>query len=116
MFYIKQGDTGPAILKQVLDAGGAAINLTGASVRFSMASAAGSVVINRALAQVFAGTVPGVGVVTAADGWVRYAWVTGNTASAGQFNAEFELTLSDGSVETAPNSRHETVHISPAIA
>lgn len=110
-FYLKQGDTSPAILKQMLAADGTPVNLTGAIVRFSMASKAGVNVIDRAAAAVFTGTLPGGGVVAASDGWMRYVWTAPNTAAPGEFNAEFEVTFADGSIETAPNSGYETIHI-----
>jgi len=51
----------------------------------------------------------------AALGIVRYDWVSGNTADAGDFVAEFEV-LNAGKVETYPNSGHINVVITPDIA
>jgi len=115
-FYIKQGDTSPAILKQFLDASGTKANLTGATVKFSMAMVGGVVVINKATATVFVGTLPSGTAVTAADGWMRYAWLAGNTATAGEANAEFEVTFGDGTIETVPNHLYETIIITAQIA
>ena len=115
-FYIKQGNTSPAILRQLQDAGGAPVNLAGASVRFSMASPDGTVRIARAVAAVFTGALPGGGMASAVDGWMRYAWAVGDTAIAGQFNAEFEVTYADASVETAPNAGYEAIHIEKKLA
>lgn len=115
-FYIKQGNTGPAILKQLLDSSGTPLNLTGASVRFSMATVAGVLICSRKVAAVFSGTVPGIGVVTAADGWVRYPWVAADTATAGECNAEFEATLSDGTIESVPNYGYESVIVTAKLA
>lgn len=118
-FYIKQNDTSPAIMRQMRDSTGAAINLTGATAVFNMASTAGVLVCNAKAASVFVGTLPaelGGGTVTAADGWLKYAWVAADTATSGVFRAEFQVTYADGSVETAPNASYETVTITPDIS
>ena len=100
-FYIKQNDTGPAMLATLQDANGNAINLTGASVRFHMRSVGGGNPVVDAAATV----------VTAASGIVRYNWVAADTDTVGTYRAEFEVTYADASIETFPNDGYIVVQI-----
>jgi len=97
-FFIKRNDTSPAV-EYVLSTDDGPVNLTGATVRFYM----GSVVDASA------------DVLNATGGIVSYPWATGDTASYGFFNAEFEVTYSDGTKETFPNNGYISVHISPDL-
>ena len=54
--------------------------------------------------------------VTPASGEVRYDWSVGDTAEAGSYQAEFEVTYSDGSMETFPNDGHISVKITDDIS
>lgn len=99
-FRIKQNDTSPELEAALSDATGTAINLNGASVRFHMRRAGGPVVVDAAAT-----------IVTAAAGLVRYVWTAGNTNTAGSYQAEFEVTYGDGSIETFPNSSNIQVDI-----
>lgn len=105
-FYIKQNDTSPAMLATLQDADGNAINLTGASVRFHMRTIGSSQTTVDAAATV----------VTAASGIVRYAWDAADTATVGSYQAEFEVTYSDASIETFPNDGYIRVEIKADIA
>lgn len=105
-FYIKRNDTSPAIEAQLQDDTGAAINITGATVRFHMQSAAsGEVVVNEVAS-----------IVTPLTGVVRYDWAAEDTATAGQFAVEWQVTYSDGSIETFPNNGNAWVQITPDLA
>lgn len=118
-FYIKQGDTSPAILRQFLDASGNPVNLTGATIKFNMAMDTGQLICNQKAATIFTGTLPaelGGATVTAAQGWMKYAWVAADTAIPGVARAEFQVTFNDGSIETVPNLGYETVTITPEIS
>lgn len=104
-FTIKRGDTSPALL---LELGGAEISLAGATVVFSMVPfPAGAAVISRAAAGVAAGFALPV---------VQYDWTAGDTAAAGDYLAEFEVTFSDGTRETFPNGDHLLIRIVSDLA
>lgn len=103
-FHLKQNDTSPALLYR-LDP---AVNLAGASVVFNMRPrGGGAVVVDRAAASIEGDP---------ANGVVRYDWQVADTANAGRFEAEFEVTYSDGTVETFPNDGFIVVQIGGDIA
>jgi len=98
-FTIKQNDTAPAYVADLLDdyglPGESAINLTSAtSVTFKMrlADTTGTPKISDAMT-----------ITTAANGRVTYEWQTGDTDTAGTYNVEFEILWTDGTIETVPN-------------
>lgn len=91
-FTIKRGDTSPALLFELLPKD---VVLSGATVRFNMRIRdTNTVVVNRASGAVEVG----VGTPT-----VRYNWTQADTAKAGEYDAEFEVTYLDGKIETFPN-------------
>ena len=98
-FYIKQNDTKPSLSAQLLS-DGSAVDLTGATVKFHMGDSVDSAAT----------------VVDAATGNVRYDWVTADTETAGLFRAEFEVTFSDGTVETFPNDGYLLINITEEVA
>jgi len=99
VFYLKQNDTRPSYVAQLLQ-DGSAVDLAGATVRFHM----GSVVDAPAT------------IVDASTGVVRYDWLATDTAVAGTYNAEFEVTFSDGAVETFPNKDYLQIVIGEKVA
>lgn len=101
-FSIKRGDTSPSIAATLTDADGAPINLTGASVRFHMV---GSATVDAAAV-----------IVSPTAGTVRYDWQAGDTAAAGWYQAEWEVTYADNAVETFPNAGTTRVRIDPDLA
>jgi len=101
-FTIKQNDTSPAIKLQLDLASGQ--DLTGATVRFHMAQADGTVVVDDAGS-----------VLSATDEQIKYDWSAADTASSGVFNAEFEVTFADGSIETFPNGEYIKVTVYPDL-
>ncbi len=103
-FFIKKGDTSPSLIFALLPA---SVDLTGATVRFSMRSRAGTVLINRAAAVIVTAT----GTPT-----VRYDWQAGNTDTPGFHEAEFEVSYPGGAVETFPNAGFLGVSIASDIA
>lgn len=105
-FYVKQNDTSPSMLSTLNDASATAVDLTGASVRFHMRQIGSTqVTVDEAAT-----------VVTAASGEIRYDWDTADTATTGSYQAEFEVTYADGSIETFPNDGYIRVEITDDIA
>ena len=92
-FYIKRGDTAPALRFALLPE---TVDLTGANVVFVMDG------LGRLPAQI----------ITASPPVVEYDWQPGDTDQAGLRRAEFEVTYSDGAVETFPNGGYLLVQIS----
>ena len=104
-FYLKQNDTRPFLTATLQDSAGAAINLTGASVRFHMLASDGSVIVDAAAV-----------VQDAATGVVRYEWQPADTAVTGTFKAEIEVTYADGGIETFPNTTNWQVKVANDLA
>jgi hypothetical protein len=91
-FAIKRNDTAPSLVATLRDAEGVAVNLTGATVDLIMAAATtGTVKVNTAAT-----------LTDAANGIVTYNWLAADTSTAGDFNAEFEVTYSGGKKQTFP--------------
>ena len=105
-FYIKRNDTSPAMLASLQDANGDAVDITAASVRFHLRP------ISSQIVKVDADAV----IVTAAQGEVRYNWQAADTDTIGSYQAEFEVTYSDGTIETFPNDGYIRVEIISDIA
>lgn len=105
-FYIKKGDTSPALLVDLTPTG---VDITGATaVVFNMrARNGGAVKISRAAASIVTPTNPAR---------VRYDWTAINTDTVGNYDGEFEVTRADGSVETFPNDSYITIQITGDIA
>ena len=97
-FYIKRNDTSPAFQVTLKDAADTVIDLSGATIRFHLETADGTNIIDAAAT-----------IVTATAGVCKYVWASGDTASAGTFNAEFEVTYADSTIETFPNRGYDTV-------
>lgn len=98
-FYIKRGDTSPKLIYTLSPL----VNLTGASVVFNMRRAGLANTVNRGAVAIIAPPTAGV---------VSYAWTAPDTALAGTFIGEFEVTYADGTIETYPNSGYLNVIIS----
>lgn len=105
-FNIKRGDTSPSILANLISGDGGAANLTGATVRFHMRAQGAQTAIVAAPAIIVSGT----------SGQVRYDWQPADTATAGRFEAEWQVTYADGTIETFPNNGVEQIRITPDIA
>lgn len=103
-FYIKQNDTSPSVLATLKDATDTAVNLTAASVRIHMRDVAGSLKIDSA-----------VEIINAQNGVIRYDWLAADTDTAGTYYVEFEVTYTDGAIETFPNTGKEVVIIQPEL-
>lgn len=92
-FYLKQGDTGRALLCILEDTRGLAQDLTGATVRFSMR------LRGSATPKVSAQACT---VVDALAGTVRYDWQAADLDIPGVYQAEFVATLASGKDITFP--------------
>jgi hypothetical protein len=104
-FYVKQNDTSPSMLATLLDGYGVAIDLTASTVRFHMRLVGTDTATIDSAAQI----------VEEDNGVVRYIWVAGDTSVVGSYEAEFELTYVDGSIETFPNNGYIGVEITGDI-
>lgn len=104
--YIRQNDTSPTADIICLDADGAVVNVLDATVVFRMKS-----ITDGTLKVEASGTV-----VNGEAGHVRYVWQTGDTDTVDRYNAEFELTFVDGSIETFRNGPNNLkVYITPEL-
>jgi uncharacterized protein YfaS (alpha-2-macroglobulin family) len=104
-FTIKQNDTSPALQATLKDYNGNPISLVGATVKFHLKSFEGTIKVNQTMT-----------ITNASNGVVTYFWQSGDTSTAGTYYAEFEVTYSDLSVETFPNSGNLAVTITPELA
>lgn len=105
-FYIKQNDTSPFLLATLKDGNGNLIDLTAATVRFHMRAVGAS-----------SATVDGSAAIVNEDqGAVKYTWQSGDTATAGIYEAEFEVTYSGGAIETFPNDGFIRVVVTDDVA
>lgn len=99
-FYIKRGDTGPSITAVLSDPSGA-VDLTGASVKFKLRLAdTGALVVNADAT-----------IVTPVQGSVAYGWESGDTAVAGEYLAEWEVTFQNGEIITFPNDGYLRIKV-----
>ena len=106
-FYIKENDTRPAITAILTDANDAAVNLTGATVAFSMrVEPAGAIKLSAVSANV----------TNSEAGQVSYSWVTGNTDTPADYEAEFQVTFAGGTIQTFPGRNWIFVHVIDDIA
>lgn len=101
--FMKQGDRLPALRVQLLDANGAAIDVTSATVTFRMRDTR-----TKAL-KVTAGacTKPNGG----ADGVVQYAWGATDTDTVAAYEGEFACVFSGPLTQTVPTNGYVTVQV-----
>lgn len=99
---LKRNDL-PILQRQLLDADKQPVDLTNVdTVVFNMATAETHVAkITRAAAVV----------VDATDGQVSYTFQAGDTDTSGWYDAEFEVTMNDGTVQSYPVPDYLTVEI-----
>ncbi len=101
-FTIKENDTSPAIQYQLTL--GTGQTLAGATATFKMASINGGAL-----------KIDSAAVVDSAQDILSYQWVAGDTDSAGVYRAEFEVTYSDGKIETFPNGGYIQINVTPDL-
>ena len=94
-FYIKQNDTAPSIEAVLTDSTGRAKSLILASqIKFNMSTEEGSSLVNLGTASI----------INATKCIVSYPWQTGYTSNTVIHNAEFQVTYTNGQIDTFPNS------------
>ena len=105
-FYIKENDTASFLTRDLKDAFGAPVNVTGAAVKFSMrVKPAGTVKVDAVDAVI----------VTAGTGRVRYEWTAANTNTADEYEGEFQVTYANGKIQTFPNDGHIPIVVTDDI-
>lgn len=108
-FTIKQGDRLPAFAAVVVDGDGEPVDISaGATARFKMRPAAGGAVKVNAVATIVDDGSEEL------RGHVRYDWAALDTDTAGDFDAEVEVT-SAGLALTFPNHGYQRVVITDDI-
>lgn len=105
-FFIKQGDTASPITAQLVDHLGAPVNISGAAVRFHMAPISGGTATIDQPATI----------VDAPTGQVKYTFTAPQTAEAGWYLAEWQVTFGSGAVQTFPNDGETMIAILPQLA
>jgi len=98
---IKRNDTAPPFTATLRDAAGAVVDITGASVLFLMRDPR-----TRTLKVSGAMTI-----LDAAGGRVSYAWAAGDTDKAAVYQVEIQVTFSDSTIETFPNTAHHRLEV-----
>lgn len=104
-FSIKVGDRLPALRASLTDSSGHSIDLTGATVLFSMRKSGSS--------QPEVDEQPS-SILDATGGMVEYQWAEGDTAVAGQYKAEFTVLLS-GLRMSFPNDSFFSITVFAAL-
>ncbi len=102
---MKVGDRLPVLAATLLDVNGSAIDLTGLTVDFHMRKVG-------ATALTATGTCT---VVSPTAGTVTYAWAAGDTATAGDYEGEFQINYSGSRTLTVPNQNSFPIVITPAL-
>src|SRR5690348_3139484 len=101
-FTIGQGDTRPELVTVLEEEDtGDVIDLTGATVTFTMTY------VNEDGSLADAPTVDDepCSVTDETGGEVSYTFTSADTATAGEYDAEFQITFGDGGIETVPNDK-----------
>lgn len=100
-FYIKENDTSPAIRATLLNGSGDTVDVQDSTVRFHM----------RVLGQTATVIDAAATLINATGGVVQYNWQAGDTDTIGSYQAEFEVTYPDGTIETFPNNGYIRIEI-----
>jgi hypothetical protein len=96
IYQVKRNDTA-AIVDTLLDSAGIAVNLTGAGVLFHVVDRFGTSVINRSA------TGPGGGALDT-TGKVQFVFMASEVSTAGAFFAEWQVTFTNGQIQTWPQN------------
>lgn len=112
-FTLKKGDGASRLQATLENSGGTAITIENATVILRLAPIAGgtlSVAGTATIDQVGAGTAVG-----GSMGQVHYNWGATDTATAGLYNGEWQVTFASGTVQTFPNTDPFLLAITEAI-
>lgn len=110
LWQIKRNDLEPPFRAQCR-VRGAGVDLAGKTVRFLMRDQATGAIRVQALAHVMTEEERGEAGIPASElGWVEYAWQTGDTAVAGTYRVEIEVT-DGGRARTFPAGGYVHVHV-----
>lgn len=101
-FVIKQNNTSPALLATLQGPYGETINVQGSSVVLRLKNLDTGVVTTKTMS-------------INADNTVRYDWLGGDTGASGTYRCEFEVTYTDGTIETFPNDGAFSIVITPSL-
>lgn len=105
---LKKKDLQPYYYAQVKDAGGNAVDLTGASIVCTLKDVeAGTLKIDRKST--------GINVSDAAGGQFEYRWQSGDTDVVGKYFIEFEITPAAGGKFTVPVDSPAVVLITDSL-
>jgi len=106
-FTIKRGDTSPALRQRLVPSQETQNHgITGYNaVKFFMRDASTYELI------VSATDDDNITIIDAEDGAVEYQWQPGDTSKSGIYEAEWEVTYFDNSVETFPNDGYVEIEI-----
>lgn len=102
VFTIKRGDTSPSLVYSLRPT---TVSLAAATVRFKMRERGGGATLIDSPAVIVSNSPP----------VVRFDWAAGQTDKTGQFEAEFEVTNVDETVETFPNRDYIQIRIGEDI-
>lgn len=102
---IKQHDTRPVLTRYLIQSVAGAtspVDLTSvSSIGFKMRHTSAPVVLVTGVASI----------VTVSSAYVAYKWATTDNATSGIYNAEYELTYTDGGIETVPNDTYFSIEV-----
>ncbi len=103
-FYIKQGDLLP-VMEAYLSRNGRRVDLTAATgVKFIMRLKGATATKVNAAASIVSST-----------GYVQYAWAGTDTDTAGEYQAEWQVTWPGPKAETYPNDGYLTVIVTDDV-
>jgi hypothetical protein len=108
-FTIVQGDTSPSLSSTLTD-GKSPVDISGYnSVEIHIENKYDEVIVTD-------DETGRVNVVNASSGQVEYVWEQGDTDSIGTYKAEWQVTYSDGSIETFPSDGKVTIEVTEETA